>query len=422
MSASSFDCLVVGSGVAGTVAAVRLAGAGLRVAVTGRRAGGTALFSGAGQLFGPAGPALPARSPMRVERGSGSPPGHAALSAATRLEVLRARFPDHPFVRWGLDADTLGRQARDAVALLELPMDLASERVVLEGGVLREADLPLRGLAGSRTLGDGVVFVGLSDLPGVSSRWLARAWGSDASSVVAAPLDDAAGCGSPLAFAARLAGDEDRARRFVASVVAAVRSSEGRGAVVVPPVLGLTFAHRDRLIDTLSAALDGRTVVEPGAIVDSVWGVRTHRHLAGVRERAGLVVREEVTELRPRDGGWQATLADGSDVSSWSVVLAAGGHLGRACRPLALSAWLKSSMVASRSAEWSPWQDHAFLQEGVPVDSEGIAVPDGSGALEACGAVLGGHDPAHDGTGIGLGLVSGWLAAERLLARREGAR
>lgn len=421
MTRTSVDVLVVGAGLAGTTAALSLAAAGCSVAITGRRAGGTALFSGAGQLFGPHRAALGPRSPLRVRRGEGGVPPGATRSALDRLHLLRERFPEHPFVRAQDTAERLAADVDEAVALLALPLALhaPAARALNTGGLLRSADLPLHGLAladdAEHNTGNAPIVLSPGELPDHDARWMARALGPHTRAAILPPfIEGIEGTGS-LAFAAQLGQNAALQGRLVDLVAAHAQQAS---SVVLPPILGLDFDTRDRIATMLQEALGGTPVREAAAIADSAWGLRLHRHLRAQLAARHLDPSPGVLTLRCAEH-WQADLEDGTTLSAAGVVLAAGGHLGRASAPNALTPWMREPTVPARAVEISPWQDHAFAREGVNVLPD-YSLPDTPLPAVACGAVLAGHDPARDGTALGLALVSGLRAANTLHDRLGG--
>lgn len=419
MTPTTVDVLVVGAGLAGTTAALRLASEGHAVGIAGPRAGGTALFSGAGQLFGPHRTALGARSPLRVRRGDGGVPPAPTRSAIERLALLGERFPEHPFVRTGSTPEMLAAHVDLAVALLELPLALhaPAARALNVAGLLRSTDLPLHGLAlQAQSEGDDApIVLSPGELPDIDARWMARALGPRARAAVLPPFVEGIEGTGLLAFAARIGQDDALQRRLVELVQA---HADNATRIVLPPILGLDFPTRDRIASTLRDALDGAEVCETAAIADSPWGLRLHRHLRQKLADRGLQPLPGVRALECGDR-WQADLEDGTQVTADALVLAVGGHLGRSSAPSLVAPWMAEPSPAARAVETSPWQDHAFGREGIAVDPD-CSIPGTPRPAVACGAALSGHDPARDGTALGLALVSGLRAADTLHARLGG--
>ncbi len=425
------DVLVIGGGLAGAVAALQARAAGATVLLVRRSPGATALSGGA---FGvsPDLDALPG-DPLRGRR--------SPLESARRLA---ARRPGHPYAVLGVHdlEEALGFAAAHLSPLVEPPDGRPRFLAHLSGGVA-ECALCLHSQAAGdlRRVRGLAVVVGFSGHLGFDARLVASA---------VARLAPAGGPGVAVAEAAAFTGPEDGALRPIELARAlerpgaaealgeAIRAVLPRGASValVAPVLGLDPAAR---VHERVEAAAGLPVAEVVADPPSVPGLRLDAALLARLGDAGVEVLSG--EVGPGGGPGQAIRIGAVMVEARSWVLATGRYLGGGLarraglvEPLLGLAVLASEAgaaglaLAGRAPSLLTTRERTaaqpLLAAGVavdqacrPLDEEGRPAGD---RLFAAGAVIGGHEHAADGTGLGVAILTGWIAGRGAAASARG--
>jgi glycerol-3-phosphate dehydrogenase subunit B len=414
------DVLVVGGGMAGAIAALAARERGARVALVARSPGATALSSGAisvaPDLAGLPGAPLASRRPI--------------LEAAAHFAAAR---PDHPYAVVGTAAlgDALAFAARELAAVLAPPLERRRFHATAFGTAVGAA-MCQRATAAADLLGVG----GLLAVAGLRAHLAFDA------SLVAAGLARYAPRGGPQVHAVELAlpgvvepaaRPLDLARALEAPGAAealgeALRAAlpDGAAAALLPPVLGLDVASR---VPERIAAAAGVPVGETLSDVPSVPGLRLHRAILARLAEAGVeVVRGHVSGA-PTPGA--ALEAGGRVVRAGTWVLATGRFVGGgvARRGVLVEPALGLAVQAaegreagvhlsSRPAAALTLRDRRapqpLLSAGLrvdaslhPLDERGRPVHP---RLFAAGAVVGGHEQATDGTGLGVAILTGYLA------------
>ena len=423
---SHHDVVVVGTGLAGLTAAVRLAESGARVLVLAKGVGATHLSPGTIDVLG--------YEPARVER---------PVEALARL--LEAQ-PGHPYRHVGAEGVTAAvawfkdRVARGSLAPYAY-VGGVEENLLLPTavGVPRPSAVVPETMARGDLRGGGpVCVVGFRPLkdfhPALLADNLAR---SDVGVRARAVELDLAPEGradvNALGFA-RGFDDEAFRRAVVAQVVSRLGAEE---RVAFPAVLGIADPHG------VWAALEhglGRPVFEVPTLPPSVPGMRLFAILREALRRAGgavvlnnVVIGAEragarVTALRTRIG-----LREERRGADW-VVLATGGF---ASGGLELdSHWTARETALGLEVTGVPgpgkerfrpgyFEDHPMGRAGVAVDRD-LRPVDAAGdrLLEnvlVAGATLAGAEPWREKSGDGLSLATGHRAAELVLAASTAA-
>jgi glycerol-3-phosphate dehydrogenase subunit B len=210
----------------------------------------------------------------------------------------------------------------------------------------------------------------------------------------------------------------------------------GAGAVLLPPVLGLdpAAAAADRV-----AARAGVPVAETLSDVPSVPGLRLHRALEARLAAAGVeLLAGEARAPVARD----APVPVGDDlVRARAWILATGRYVGGGIVRRGVLAE-PALRLAVQAAEGREAGVHLAVRPAAsltvrdrrdrqPLLSAGLRVDAGLRPLDehgrvvhprlfAAGAVIGGHEQATDGTGLGVAILTGFLAGEA--AAGEGTR
>jgi glycerol-3-phosphate dehydrogenase subunit B len=426
------DVLVLGGGMAGAVAALSARAGGARVALVRRAPGASALSSGA---IGVA-PDLAAGpdEPLAWRRGP--------VEAARRLAALR---PEHPYAVLGADLgrlpealafvaralDPLLSPVLDRPRFLATPMGGAApvalcQRSMLAGDLLTaQSPLAVVGFRGHVGFDAALVAAGLA-------RYAARGGPETFSLEVELPFDDPAARPHELARAL----DAPGAAEALGERLRAALAGRGAGAALLPPVLGL--APPGRAVERLAAAA-GVPVAETLSDVPSVPGLRLHAALEAAVSAAGVEVVTGAVRGAPVPG--DLVLADGAEIAAGWWVLATGRFVGGgiarrgALVEPALGLAVQAAEgreagvhLAQRPAGSLTTRDRRgpqpLLSAGLRVDAA-LRPLDDLGRpvhprLLAAGAVVGGHEHASDGTGLGVAALTGYLAGRSAAAGREG--
>jgi glycerol-3-phosphate dehydrogenase subunit B len=201
----------------------------------------------------------------------------------------------------------------------------------------------------------------------------------------------------------------------------------GATAALFPPVLGLSPESR---VPERIAAAAGLPVAETLSDVPSVPGLRLQRAIEARLAAAGVaVLRGDVEQAR---GPGAPAVVAGREVVARGWVLATGRFVGGGIvrrgtlrEPLlglpvrvAQASSEAGAHLSSRPAASLTSRDGRATQ---PLLSAGVAVDEGlrplgpggrpvSERLFAAGSVIGGHEQASDGTGLGVAVLTGYLA------------
>jgi glycerol-3-phosphate dehydrogenase subunit B len=424
---SHHDVLVVGTGVAGLTAAVRLAQSGARVRVLAKGVGATHLGGGTIDVLGYA--------PERIDR-----PGEA-------LAAFVAEHPAHPYARVGVPriaaaldwfkavvaggslapyayAGSLDRNLLLPTAI-GVPKPSALAPVTLAGGDLPGLDAVL-----------AVGFRGLKDYhPALLADGLQRTWPSLRARATMLQLEVE---GRPEFNALGLARALDRRdfrRTVIAQLSARVRPVE---AVAFPAALGIAQPHE--VWRELERGL-GRPVFEVPTLPPSVPGMRVFAVLREALRRAGGTLRlnNVVVGAEPETGRVRALrvrigLREERESADW-VVLATGGfasgglELDSSWRARETALGLPVAGVPEPgSPRFAPeyFAAHPIARAGVAVDARLRPVgADGEPVFEnvlVAGATLAGAAPWKEKCGDGLSLATGYAAAEHVLAETMSAQ
>jgi glycerol-3-phosphate dehydrogenase subunit B len=418
-SPASYDTVVIGTGLAGLSAALRLAEDGQRVAVLAKGVGATHLAPATIDVLG--------YDDGRVD------------SPARALPEFAAANPRHPYGRLSVQL------LRESVAWFKARLDDHGYGGDLDenflvptaiGAAKPTALVPETMAAGDLRRGGRFLFVGLRGLkdffPAYLADNIAQTSLPGGASVTTRtvelipPLGDARDV-SGLGFARRFEQAE-----FRESVLSELRRHLVPGEIVgFPAVLGLRGARE--VWRELETRL-GHAVFEVPTLPPSVPGLRLFETMTSALRRAGarLVVGSTVA----------GTEADGTRVEgvvahtagrpltyrARSFVLATGGFASGGLQ-LDSSGIVRETVfdlpVAGLPGPDEPrfeqgyFDEHGLSRAGVaidermrPVNGEGESVYEN---LHAAGATLGGAVPWREGSGNGISLASGYAAASAIL-------
>lgn len=421
---SHHDVIVVGAGLAGLTAAVRLAEDGARVLVLAKGVGATHLSGGTIDVFG--------YGPERVER------------PAEAIAALVDAQPGHPYTLLGADAVAAAidwfkaRIAAGPLGPYAYTGDIEQNLLLpTAAGVSRPSAVVPETMAGGDLRHDAAIcivgFRALKDFhPALAADTLRRT-GVQARSVALELVPEGRADVNALGFAR--AFDAPAFRADVAGRIAGQLGAGERAAF--PAVLGIADPHgvwaelEDRV---------GGTVFEIPTLPPSVPGMRVHRSLHETLRRAGgrVILNVEVTGAE-HEGGRVSALRTrvgrreelrGAD---W-VVLATGGFASGGieldshwtARETALG--LPVAGVPEPGAErFRPgyFDDHPMARAGVAADGGLRPVDIGGDRLYenvlVAGATLAGAAPWREKCGDGLSLSTGHRAAELVLSASTAA-
>lgn len=435
--------------MAGVAAAASAAQEGASVILVRRGLGATALSAGTIDLA----PDLYAR------------PGEVVLAAAglagrtsvlDHIERLLAHRPLHPYAVMGLRASQVAAAASWLQGVLDEgvlawrgedrpPFLLPDSR-----GQARAADMcpftaaagDLKGLRGTR--------IAVADfgrhLPAWDAAHIAHAVqylcgeGLDVQPVaISLPtMMSASGSACELLDLA-IAVDRDDGQALAEAAAAAVQG-QGWSHLMLPPALGI---DRTRAAMVRVGNATGTIPFEVLATgVPSAPGLRLQRSLDRVAEAAGVSMREGVCEGFDADHGRiRVVRVTGPDpaiaeIEPQAVILATGRYIGGGIRwerrpaetvfglPVRVGDDFPEEAPPSHFALADPRSRQPVFEAGVAVGDDLRPLGPGGqvayGNLTAAGAVLAGHDDGAERGGIGMGLVTGWIAgrsAARTVAR-----
>jgi glycerol-3-phosphate dehydrogenase subunit B len=417
----TYDVVVIGAGLAGLTAALRLAEEGLRVLVVAKGVGGTHLAPATIDVLGYA--------EGRVE------------SPARALPEFVAAHPEHPYrrvpvglIRASLEwfAERLGglgyRGGLEENVLLPTAVGVAKPTALV----------PRTMAAGDLRAGGRFVFVGLRGFkdfyPGYLAENVARSELPGGASVSARALE----LGPPLGGEVDV-GSAGFARRFEQAefrdlVVGELEQRLAPGEIVgFPAVLG--FRHAQEVWQDLETRLR-HPVFEVPTLPPSVGGIRVFESLTAALRRNGarVVVGSTVSGSEHKgktlEGVVTQTAARPRMYRARSFVLASGGFAsgglqmdsyGRV-RETAFDLPL-AGLPAPDGQRFEPgyFDEQPIAGAGLAVD-DALRPVDAAGApafenLHAAGATLAGATPWREASGNGISLATGYAAASAILER-----
>ena len=410
------DTVVIGAGLAGLTAALRLADEGRRVLVVARGVGAMHLAPATIDVLGFAGERVehPAQAlPAFVESHPGHP--YAGLPVeviGASIEWLKSRVPALGY-RGGLEANVL---LPTAVGVAK-PSALVPE--TMAGGDLR---------AGGR-----FVFVGLKGLKDFYPAYLADNVGRvapvSARGIEVAPRLGGEADVSSLGFARRF--DEPAFRDAVLRRLAGLVEPDER--VGFPAVLGIRNAGE--VWRELETRLE-RPVFEVATLPPSVSGIRLHEAMTAALRQAGgriLIGQTVVGAETARNGRVEGVVVQAAarptTYRARSFVLASGGLAAGGIQVDSYGkireAVFDLALAGVPVAEGRPPFLPTYLEEQ-PLDRVGVAVDDRLRPIDAdgrpryenlhtAGAALAGAVPWQESSGNGLSLATGYAAARAIL-------
>jgi glycerol-3-phosphate dehydrogenase subunit B len=416
---ASYDTVVIGAGLAGLTAALRLAEAGQRVAVLAKGVGATHLAPATIDVLGYANG--PVDSPAQaLPEFTAAHPQHPYRQLS--IELLRASLDwfkeslgDQSY-RGGLDENFFVPTAVGAAKPTALLPETMAAGDLREGG--RFVFVGLRGLKDffPAYLADNVVRAELPGRPSITTRVVE----------LAPPLGQARDV-SPVGFARRFELPE-----FREAVVNQLERNLVPGEIVgLPAVLGLGGAQA--VWSELETRL-GHQVFEVPTLPPSVPGIRVYDTMTAALRRRGarFVIGSTVAGAESTSGRLEGvvvhTAGRPQTYRAGSFVLATGGFAsagleldsaGKVREPVFDLPVAGLPEPSEPLFEPGYFDEHGLSRAGVavdesrrPVDEEGAPVYEN---LHAAGATLAGAVPWREASGNGLSLASGYAAASAIV-------
>ena len=424
-----YDLLVIGGGLAGTIAALCARAAGASVVLANRSWGVTAMSNGAVDIAYT--PALSGKH-------------QADRSISEHIEDIIAHRPRHPYGVLGYERCVESLRGGYAVLSVALknsdlylePLDLNAhnEGLVSSLGYVHPAATayaPHRGFDTHCADNTRWGLVQLVGVPGFDAARIAQgvlrdteARGESQPELVEIRIDAPLQSAPPVRVAC--AFEEEGVLRALAERLRPF-AAEVHG-FVLPPLLGLQ--HPARACAELADDL-GVQVVEGLGHVPSVPGLRLQTSLDEARSYRGVEVIGEVVEPLCREGKLVgARTKDGLEVECAAAVLATGRFVsggvvwnGRCTEalfglPVVSEIGLLEDTSPHPVVRETPMESHPLMTAGVWVNpdlqilSEGHVVFDN---LFAAGMVIGGFASRYVLCADGVAMATGWLAAQNAL-------
>ena len=406
--------IVVGAGLAGLVAALRIADAGGRVTVVSTGAGSLQLGGAALDVLG--------YGAERIDR---------PLEAFDELPLF------HPYRAIGAERVVSALTwLRERLPALDIRGD-ASENLLLAtavGAIRPTAAAQASVAAGDLRPGGPVVFAGLPSVkdfvPQLVAANVAKA-GIETRAVTAEMPAGSEPDMSPLAMAQAFDDPERRA-----ALVAALRQAVGSAAgarVGLPAVLGAN-KHPEAYAAVCEGL--GTEVFEVPTIPPSIPGIRLYRALTGeLRQAGGRVILGATVTAAETDGdritGVVAAVAGRNRTFAADAVVLATGGLSVGGIELERDGPREAAFGLDLSGVPQNGPFVADVHAENPIDRTGVAVDadmhprtrDGRIAhqnLHAAGGILAGAAPWRELSGNGLALASGLAAADAILSGGGG--
>jgi glycerol-3-phosphate dehydrogenase subunit B len=413
------DAVIIGVGVAGLTAAVRLAEEGARVLVVAKGVGATHLSPVTIDVLG--------YGPERVDRPLDALPAflerrpdhpYRAVGAAGMRDAIawfKSRFADAPPAGYGYTGD--GEDNLLLPSAIGAPRPTAVVPETMAAGDLRGGGaLCVVGFSALKDFHPLLLADNLARLAGVSARGIA---------LDLTPEDR---CDVNALGFARAFDDPSFRGRVVALLAGRLHGDERVG---FPAVLGLADPHR---VWTEMQERLGHPVFEIPTLPPSVPGMRVFAMLRERLRRAGGTVRMNNVVVGAEQSGGRVTgvrlrVAPRETVEHADWVVVATGGFASGGVELA-SAWdaretalgLPVAGVPEPGAERfdrNYFGEHPMARAGVAIDAEQRPVgPDGApvfGNVLVAGATLAGAEPWREKSGDGLSLATGHRAAGRIL-------
>lgn len=402
------DVLVIGGGLAGSLAALEAARSGRRVTLVSSGEATLHMESGCIDLWG-----------------EGHAPGRA-------IAALRQTRPGHPYALAGAEAlaeglDLFLRLTREAGYPYQGGLDHNWLVPTAIGGLKPTGLVPPTMAAGEAGEISSLLVVGIEELKDSYPELAAE----NLSALLGIPVRSAAVSLAYAGFAeltpVQAAGllDAPEVRRSFLTRLASVH--RGEAVVGLPPVLGLRQAPA--VLADCRRALKAE-VFEMPALSPSVPGMRLAQILTDALRQAGVrLVKAEAVEGLAQ--GQRATgvrllsLGGEGEVEAQAVVLATGGLAGGALeledqglqeRIFHLPVQLPPNPDDWTHPEWLSPEGQPLSQAGVsadvrlrPLGRDGQVLFDN---LFLAGRLLAGHDPVAEKSGNGVALASGYRAGK----------
>lgn len=415
----SYDTVVVGAGLAGLVAALRLSERGQRVLVVARGVGATHLAPATVDVLGYLDDAL-------------------VVSPAASVPVLTSSTPNHPYAHVSAPqlATSLEWFCSKTAALGYMGSSDQNMLLPTALGVPKPSALAPRSMSGGDLRAGGrFVFVGLEGFKDFHPTLIADNLNHarlpipiEARALELAPPPSRRGDLTARVIAGRF--DAESLTGWLAGALEHQVDPDER--IGIPAVLGLRSG--DANWQELEQRLQ-RTVFEVATLPPSVPGMRLFDALSGALRAGGgrVVLGVRAVGARANEGRIEAVdVANATGTVSYpvgSVVLATGGFASGGLELDSFGTTRETvfglPLTGLPDTDRVRFSPHYF--DAQPLATAGVATDDqlrpldGSGSpvyenLHAAGAIIGGATPWKEKSGTGISVVTGYAAAEAILA------
>jgi anaerobic glycerol-3-phosphate dehydrogenase len=426
--------VVIGSGLAGTIAALAARKAGAEVVVVGGRPGASAFWSGVVEALGPA------YDMVDYQAFRGGPYVHAAgrpplENAAERFGRLLRRRRFHPYARLGLGVEQVIEICQQGMKLaaLDIYWSHGATYVANAYGISRLVDGAAASICwGALTPDREYVVVGMKHYPVFDPELVAKQLEVQGLTAGFEWLDipDASDAHTPATASLALETLDRGALEGLRRV--AGHRQDGR-LRLLPPILGRTPAAHSRIWNGLTNNGQSADVGELASVHKSLHGYRLQSGLTRALDEARITVKRSRVSGFQTSGSRIASLTIGDDeaLEADSFVLATGNAIGgglpregRMEEPIfGLPLFLESAPIPAESV-FPPayltrglFEDQALLTLGIGVSDDlrplDHATEEAYDNLYASGLVLGGTNFTRDGSAFGVALTTGVIAGRR---------
>lgn len=429
-----FDVVVIGSGVAGAVAALTAHEEGASVALISNFSGATVLSSGA----------------IDVATGCYAGKNDYLLG----MERIAETMPRHPYTIVGQEQRAYLNRSLALLQKLssqDCPLSQGTENTNLvlatQAGTLRHCAmaqssqaLNLGALPPESTIG----VVGIKGFLPFDSTHCAKmlAWTFAAEALVSSTFIP---CTVPFLFdsdryislstqAARCFNDMGVVDKFSIQLKSTIKNQEAHfDYLLFPPIMGHHAAHELMQRISLETGILSRELL---ALPQSVPGLRMSSAISSGLKKSGIhVEKSTVNGFRRQDERIVSCSFEGpgnrGEIQCSALVLATGRFLSGGFSSdgfiresiFSLPVWLDSSPIDDLSPSAATAQRgerQQLFSAGIRTDQRlrpiGKAGQLFATNLFAAGSILGGYDPAADGTGIGVCTLTGYIAGKNAAA------
>lgn len=429
------DVAIIGSGIAGYSAALFAREAGKTVAVIHNGSGATGSCSGAMDIAGDQS-AYPGK------------PWEKSADVKANLQELVAGNPEHPYGIFCKEGRTEALFDEISTAIDTVKKNLDEAGLHFSGDLERLTPLPT--VAGTWKLaalydediaapqGDSAVVVGIKGLDMSSAGFIAESLKDNADKTwarvpvkyeaVTVAVNGSNGHARGVSFTEALSAWGDEA---LIDVLTGVAEKHAANSLILPPVLVKSGLCGKLLEKSSGLSSAGMTL----AGIPSASGFKLHKAIRESLDSKGITrIKGNVSAYNGSKGrvdSIKVSCIDGSEklVSAKSYILASGKFLGRGIArdsifketifdlPVFVGGKRVSKDFVGLFVNRKFKSRHELFSAGIKVDGPEMKPVDETGKpvyenLFACGSVIGGYNYIAEGSGMGVGILTGAKAGE----------